>query len=108
MTVINACCFDCGQVQVTEHDVLLMVCNLAPLSYYEFRCTLCSVLVRRPADEHVVAMLMCGGVRAQVWTVPAEAAEAHTGPALSYDDLLDFAEALQVDDRLAARLQDAP
>jgi len=44
---------------------------------------------------------MSGGVRAVVWEVPGEALEVHDGPALTYDDLLDFALHLGVTDLLA-------
>jgi hypothetical protein len=46
---------------------------------------------------------MSGGVRAQVWEVPAEALEPKAGPTLSYDDLLDFVIQLGRDDMLSAR-----
>ena len=58
--------------------------------------------MRKPADDHVVSLLMSGGVRAQVFEVPAEALEPKAGPAISYDDLLDFVLQLSRNDRLAA------
>jgi hypothetical protein len=42
-----------------------------------------------------------------VWEVPAEALEPKPGPALSYDDLLDFVLQLGRDDMLAARATEA-
>ena len=47
---------------------------------------------------------MSGGVRAQVWELPAEALEPKVGPTLSYDDLLDFALQLAADDMIVARV----
>lgn len=91
MTTIKASCPACGEVELTSADVTLMVCNHAPQSYYTFVCPKCCDTVRKPADDHVVSLLMSGGVRAEVWELPAEALEAHTGPTLTYDDLLDFA-----------------
>lgn len=91
MTTIKASCPTCGEVELTSADVTLMVCNQATLSYYTFGCPTCTDEVRKPADDHVVSLLMSGGVRAVVWEVPTEALEVHEGPALSYDDLLDFA-----------------
>jgi hypothetical protein len=91
VTTIKASCPACGEVELTSDDVTLMVCNHAPQSYYTFACPKCADEVRKPADDHVVSLLMSGGVRAQVWEVPAEALEAKAGPALTYDDLLDFA-----------------
>lgn len=102
MTTIKASCPTCGEVELTSKDVKLRVCSHAPLSYYAFRCPTCRDEVRKPADEHVISLLMTGGVRAQVWEVPPEALEAKPGPALSYDDLLDFVLQLSSADTLAA------
>ena len=66
-------------------------------------CPSCRDSVRKPADDHIVSLLMSGGVRAEVWEVPAEAIEPKTGPELDYDDLLDFVLQLSRDDMLAAR-----
>ncbi len=107
MTTIKASCPSCGEVELTPADVALVVCSHAPLSYYAFHCGGCAEEIRKPADDHVVALLVSGGVPAQVWELPAEALEAHTGPRLSYDDLLDFALQLGATDLLAA-LADAP
>lgn len=101
MTTIKASCPTCGEVELTNDDVRLMVCSHAPLSYYAFDCSGCVSEVRKPADEHVVSLLISGGVPATVWDVPAEFFETKAGPALSYDDLLDFATALAETDLLA-------
>jgi hypothetical protein len=79
-----------------------MVCSHAPLSYYAFDCGTCGEEVRKPADDHVVSLLVSGGVPAQVWDLPAEVLEVKTGPALSYDDLLDFGLQLGRTDLLAS------
>ena len=71
MTTIKASCPSCGEVELT------------------------------PADDHVVSLLVSGGVPATVWDVPAEALEPHSGSALTYDDLLDFALHLERIDLLA-------
>ena len=102
MTTIKASCPTCGEVELTPADVRLMVCSSAPLSYYAFDCPSCVAEVRKPADDHVVSLLVSGGVPAQVWDVPAEALELRTGPVLTYDDLLDFGLQLAATDLLAA------
>ena len=102
MTTIKASCHDCGEVELTNADVTLMVCSHAALSYYTFVCPKCTVDVRKPADDHVVSLLMSGGVRAVVWEIPAEALESHDGPVISYDDVLDFALHLSRSDMLSA------
>ena len=102
MTTIKASCPSCGEVELTPADVSLMVCSHAPLSYYAFSCPGCFDEVRKPADDHVVSLLVSGGVPANVWEVPGEALEPKDGPQLSYDDLLDFALQLGTTDLLAA------
>lgn len=102
MTTIKATCPGCGEVELTAPDLTLMVCPSAPLSYYSFVCPACHDWVRKPADDHIVSLLISGGVDAQVWEVPAEALETRTGAPLSYDDLLDFALWLGMSDHLAA------
>jgi hypothetical protein len=102
MTTIKASCPTCGEVELTPADVSLMVCSHAPLSYYAFSCPGCEDEVRKPADDHVVSLLVSGGVPARVWDVPNEALELKEGPRLSYDDLLDFALHLGTTDLLAA------
>lgn len=101
MTTIKASCPTCGEVELTSADVVLMVCSHAPLSYYCFDCPACQDKIRKPADDHVVSLLVSGGVPAEVWEIPAEALEPKAGPRLSYDDLLDFALQLGVSDLLA-------
>jgi predicted RNA-binding Zn-ribbon protein involved in translation (DUF1610 family) len=107
MTTIKATCPSCGEVELTGDDIELMVCPSAPMSYYAFHCPTCSDRVRKPADDHIVSLLISGGVEAITWEIPAEAFEIHAGPQLSYDDLLDFALWLGMSDELAA-LADAP
>jgi hypothetical protein len=104
MTLIKASCPACGEVELTPADVALMVCSHAPLSYYAFTCNGCGDEVRKPADDHIVSLLVSGGVPATVWEVPGEALEAHEGARLSYDDLLDFALQLGETDFLAAEV----
>ena len=84
-----------------------MVCTHAPLSYYAFDCDSCGCEVRKPADDHVVSLLVSGGVPATVWDLPAESLEPKSGPVLSYDDLLDFALQLGETDLLASKVDRA-
>ncbi|MDT7571784.1 MAG: hypothetical protein QOE05_1958 [Actinomycetota bacterium] len=102
MTTIKASCPTCGEVELTPADVSLMVCSYAPNSYYAFSCPSCTEEVRKPADDHVVSLLVSGGVPAQVWELPAEVLEPKVGPVLTYDDLLDFALELGTTDLLSA------
>jgi hypothetical protein len=103
VTTIKASCPSCGEVELSNDDIRLRVCSHGPLSYYSFTCPECAELVRKPADDHIVSLLMSGGVQAEVWEVPAEALEPKSGAELTYDDLLDFVLQLGRDDMLAAR-----
>ena len=102
MTTIKATCPTCGEVELTADDLTLMVCSQAPLSYYAFRCPRCIEEIRKPADDHIISLLISGGVRATNWNIPAEALEEHDGSSISYDELLDFALAAERTDYLAA------
>jgi hypothetical protein len=107
MTTIKATCPTCGEVELTADDLTLMVCSQAALSYYAFRCPRCIEEIRKPADDHIISLLISGGVRATNWNVPAEALEEHDGSSISYDELLDFALAVDRTDYLAALAEHA-
>ena len=81
MTTIKASCPTCGDVELTAHQVRLVVCSVRTWSYYAFSCATCLEEVRKPAGRDVVALLISGGVIAEPWAVPAEALEFHEGPA---------------------------
>ncbi|MGB9376700.1 MAG: hypothetical protein WCB04_04210 [Mycobacteriales bacterium] len=102
MTTIKATCPACGEIELTAEQIRLVVCSLPNLSYYAFDCASCATEVRKPADKNVVSLLISGGVTATRWRIPAEWLEEKTGPAISYDDLLDFALKLGRIEHLAA------
>lgn len=91
MTIIKAACPTCGDVELTKDQVRLVVHAVRSRSFYAFDCTSCVTLVTKPAGDEVVRLLTLGGVVAERVDVPAEALEVHDGPALTSDDLLDFA-----------------
>lgn len=105
MTTIKATCPVCGEVELTAAALQLVVCSLAELSYYAFYCPECTDEVRKPADERIISLLVSGGVTPTHWEIPAEAMESKPGPALTYDDLLDFALQLGETDHLALYAQ---
>jgi uncharacterized Zn finger protein len=104
MTTIKASCPTCGDVELTPAQLRLVVANVTARSFYAFHCATCVSEVRKPADEEIVALLVSGGVRAERWTIPAEALEVRDGDRISYDDVLDFALALDRVDTLTALL----
>jgi hypothetical protein len=103
MATIKASCPCCGDVELKPAQVRLVVCSVGEWSYYAFACTTCGDEVRKPAGPQVQSLLRTGGVAVEHWVVPAEALEEHTGPTISYDDVLDFALRLEaLDTPLAA------
>jgi hypothetical protein len=95
MATIKATSPCCGDVELKPAQVRLVLCTVQDWSYYAFGCTHCGAEVRKPAGVEVQGLLRTGGVRVEHWVVPAEALETHGGPAISYDDVLDFALRLQ-------------
>ena len=100
MTTIKATCPVCGDVDLTPNDVRLTVADAAGWATYTFTCTECHDRIEKPADDEVVALLSSAGV--EIDRVPAEALEGHSGPALTYDDVLDFALWLEKTDFVAS------
>lgn len=95
VATVQAHCWACGLVRMPSTAIDLRVCgNQRALSTYGFDCPSCRQRIETPACEHAIAALYSVGVRATVWHVPAEALEAHDGPPLSVDDLLDLHEQL--------------
>jgi len=104
VTTIKTSCPVCGDVELTPGQLRLVVCSRTEWSYYSFLCATCRDEVRKPADGEVVTLLVSGGVMAEHWVIPAEALEEHHGPAIAYDDVLDFALQLDRVDLLAAMI----
>lgn len=106
MTTINASCFSCGDVRLMSRDIDLMVCaDDDRLSYYSFKCPQCRDLVRKPADDHLISLLMSGGVKPKAWTRPAEFLEPKSGPPIQLDDLIDFGLFLERNAYLAMHVE---
>jgi hypothetical protein len=97
-TRIRATCPDCGEVEPTPTDVELRVCRVEEHSHDAFVRPECYRVVSKPADQRVVRRLTSGGVPAQPWDPPGEALEPRSGPALTWDDLLDLHLELQSPD----------
>jgi hypothetical protein len=95
VTTIRANCPSCGDVQLKASDLTVRVCSDDERGSYCFRCPDCEMPVAKDASRRIVDLLVGSGVRMQVWRLPAELREAHDGPTLEHDDLLDFHLLLQ-------------
>jgi predicted RNA-binding Zn-ribbon protein involved in translation (DUF1610 family) len=97
MAIIRASCPDCGDVELTSRDVTVRVNSATNEGSYAFQCPECQLAVSKAAESRIIDLLVSSGVELFVWTMPAELLEERTGPAISYDDLLQFHYLLQKD-----------
>lgn len=72
-------------------------------SYYAFTCPSCLDVVRKPADDRVVRLLISGGVHVlSLEREPAQPqrslAQRFDDPPITHDNLLDFHALLERDD----------
>jgi hypothetical protein len=95
VATIRANCPTCGDVDLMSCDVTVRLCADDNQGSYVFRCPDCEMAVAKAADAQIVDLLVASGVRLVVWALPAELHEPHEGPAITYDDLLDFHYAIQ-------------
>jgi hypothetical protein len=105
---IRATCPTCGDVDLTIEQVKVLVCSSTNAGSYCFRCPTCTLAVSKPADNEVVDLLLGAGVPLALWNLPAELAEEKTGPAITYDDVLEFHFQLQDDSWLASVVEAVP
>jgi hypothetical protein len=98
MAIIRATCQDCGDVEMTTADVWVRICDDDNSGTYAFRCPCCETVVIKPAESHIVDLLVASGVSWSTWTHPAELRERPDGEAFTYDDLIDFHSVLEADD----------
>jgi len=89
-TMIRATCETCGDVELRVTDFQVLLCATTNEGSYVFRCPICRLAVSKPADARIVDVLIAAGVELVVWDMPAELAEEHAGPPISYDDLIEF------------------
>lgn len=97
MATIRASCPDCGDVELTTHDMTVRVCADDNRGSYAFRCPECTMTVSKTAEQRIVDLLVSSGVRVERWTLPLELWERPVGAPLTHDDLLSFHELLQDD-----------
>lgn len=98
MALIRATCSDCGDVELRSRDLRVRTCSETEEATYLFRCPVCRMIEVRPAESHVVDVLVAAGVDSEVWHLPAELHERRRGEAISHDDVLDFHDLLGTSD----------
>jgi hypothetical protein len=95
VAIVRTTCPTCGDVEMTIGDLRVRLCSTTDEGSYAFRCPSCRLLVSKPIETSVVDVLVLAGVELVVWQMPAELDEHHSGPPVSYDDLLEFHFQLQ-------------
>ena len=96
MTTIKATCPGCGEVGLMPGEIELRVDRSGgDGSFYAFTCPSCLEVVRKPADDRVIRLLISGGVHvlsleAPTRPRPRSLAERFDWPPITHDDLLDF------------------
>ena len=98
MALIRATCSDCGDVELRSCDLRVRTCSDTDEATYLFRCPVCRMIEVRPAESHVVDVLLAAGVDSESWRLPAELNERKGGEAISHDDVLDFHDLLSTPD----------
>lgn len=98
MAKLRATCPACGAVELGADAFDFQWCSYAAASFYMFTCPECGTAVRKSADGTTAQLLISGGVQPNLWHLPLEALEPHDGPALDYDDLIDFHQMLGEED----------
>jgi len=104
MATIRATCVDCGDVEMTNDDVVVRICLDDGSGSYTFRCPRCAMAVAKPAEPRIVELLIASGVRLDRWRLPAELEEGRAGAPIDHDDLLDFHRFLADEARLSTEL----
>ena len=62
MALIRATCSDCGDVELRSRDLRVRTCADTDEATYLFRCPVCRMIEVRPAEAHVVDVLLAAGV----------------------------------------------
>jgi predicted RNA-binding Zn-ribbon protein involved in translation (DUF1610 family) len=101
MATVRASCPECGDVELTTRELRVMVCSTTNQGSYAFQCPTCHLAVSKATDARVVDVLVASGATFTIWRMPAELSERHSGPPISYDDLLAFHFDLERSDCLA-------
>lgn len=104
MCTFTTTCPRCGTVSLVPEQIeLRVVPDGCGEDFYAFTCPSCGQRVRKEADPSVVGLLRTGGVQPIESLSPPETPPSGLPP-VTRDDLLEFHQLLQRDDRLAAHL----
>jgi hypothetical protein len=92
---VRVSCPGCGPMLVPAGEFQCEVDASEGKGLCEMRCPVCSAIVVLPAAASAVETLLRAGAGHMHGSIPFELLEPHTGPPLSWDDVLDFKLALK-------------
>lgn len=95
-SLVEAECAWCGLVTIVISDLGCVASQADELGLCEFVCPLCGRFVTKSVSLLEVKMLAVAGARL-LDQAPLELLEPKTGEALSWDDVLDFALAFELE-----------
>jgi hypothetical protein len=91
---VRVVCPGCGPVVLPAKALRCELAAAGDKGICELRCPVCSTMVLVPAGPTAVETMRDGGAGHMTGSVPFELLEPHSGPPLSWDDILDFKLAL--------------
>ena len=94
MSVLKADCRACGTVFLTLDELSCVIQRERKEALCQFACPIYTLTVTQELPPQDVAILRAMGARELMGSVPFELLEDHFGPPLSFDDLLDFHDAI--------------
>jgi hypothetical protein len=103
---VRVVCPGCGPQVVPAAELRCEVEGDGDKGLCELCCPVCSATLVVRAQAAAVEMMRDGGAGHMTGSVPFELLEPHTGPPLSWDDLLDFKLALDGNPSLVSNTDD--
>ena len=104
MATVRASCIDCGDIELTNEDIVVRVCLDDDRAECRFTCPACKMTTVKATDSRTVDLLISAGALMDTWVLPAELYEpCRTSEAkgIDHDDLIDFNKLLQDEQALA-------
>ena len=106
MAKILVTCSSCiADIPLQVKDVFGRMCTNNGEAEYRFTCTECGEINVKRTSSHMIETLEAAGVQIELWDLPAELFEAHEGPKLTHEDLLDFHIHLTDDEQFAEAIE---
>lgn len=87
---VRVTCSTCGDQELSPPQLRARVCIDNSHSEYRFTCPECSKVIVLQTERRVIDLLQASGVRVDLWSLPSDLFERHSGARLTHDDVIDF------------------